>query len=79
MQAARETTNIYGEGNYAASREYNDATRQFVQAGRVEDAAEAAAPADAGEAADLERAEEIGKSHAKEEDPQLRRRTTRGK
>jgi hypothetical protein len=37
----------------------------------VEDAAEAAAPADADEAADLERAEEIGKSHAQEEDPQL--------
>lgn len=68
------TTNIYSEGNYAASREYNEATRRFVQAGRVEDAAEAAAPADAREAADLERAEEIGKRHAKEEDPQLVRR-----
>jgi general stress protein 26 len=68
------TTNVYGEGNYAASREYNDATRQFVQAGRVEDAAEAAAPAHAHEAADLERAEEIGKRRAKEEDPQVVRR-----
>ncbi len=79
QSVGREAPNIYGEGNYAASREYNDATRQFVRAGRVEDAAKAAAPADADEAADLQRAEEIGKSHAKEEDPQLQRRTTRGK
>lgn len=65
--------NIYGEGNYAASREYNDATRRFVQAGRVERAAKAAAPADAREAAELQRAEETGKRHAKEEDPQVAR------
>ena len=62
-----------GEGNYAASREYNNATQRFVQAGRVPAAAKAAAPVDAAEAADLERAEQVGKSHAKEEDPQLTR------
>jgi general stress protein 26 len=65
---------VHGEGNYAASRQYNDATAKFVQSGRVEKAADAAAPANATEAADLRRAEEIGKSHAKEEDPQVHRR-----
>ena len=27
---------VYGEGNYQASREYNDATREFVRSGRVD-------------------------------------------
>lgn len=29
----------YGEGNYRASREYNDATGEFVRSGRVAEAA----------------------------------------
>ena len=36
--------NVYGEGNYAASRQYNDATRDFAQSGRVDEAARKAAP-----------------------------------
>jgi len=65
--------NVYGEGNYAASREYNQATREFVRSGRVEEAAAAAAPAYAQEAAELRDAEEQGKSRAKDEDPDIAR------
>jgi len=32
--------NILGEGNYQASRVYNKATKQFVESGRVEEAAQ---------------------------------------
>ena len=27
--------NVYGEGNYKATREYNAATKKFVESGRV--------------------------------------------
>ena len=36
--------NEYGEGNYKASRKYNDATKKFVESGRVEEAAKEAEP-----------------------------------
>ena len=63
----------YGEGNYKASRQYNDATKKFVESGRVEEAARNAAPQSEEEAKDLRKAEAEGKQHAKEEDPALRR------
>ena len=63
----------HGEGNYEASREYNERTKRFVESGRVEEAAENAAPHDEQEATEMREAEEIGKSHIKEEDPALRR------
>jgi uncharacterized protein (TIGR02284 family) len=63
-----------GEGNKTAAKEYNDATRKFVDSGKVDQKAEEAARARQGaERKDLERAEQAGKSHAKEEDPALRR------
>ena len=62
---------VYGEGNYRASREYNDATREFVASGRVREAARRAAPSSRREAESLERAERAGKSRARGEDPQL--------
>jgi hypothetical protein len=62
---------VHGEGNYQASREYNDATREFVRSGRVAEAARRAAPASSREAASLEQAERAGKRRAKGEDPQL--------
>jgi len=42
---------VRGEGNYQASREYNEATRQFVKSGRVADAARDAAPKSADDSA----------------------------
>ena len=67
--------NVYGEGNYAASREYNDATRKFAQSGKVEKAARDAAPHSAREQREMTDAEAAGKRHAKEEDPALDRKT----
>ncbi len=59
---------VQGEGNYEASRQYNKATKEFVDSGKVEEAARAAAPADAREAAELKAAEDAGLARAKDED-----------
>ena len=60
---------VQGEGDYDAGRRYDKASREFAESGRVEPAARDAAPADASEAAELERAEQEGKSHSKGEGP----------
>jgi hypothetical protein len=60
---------VQGEGDYEAGRRYDKASREFAESGKVEPAARDAAPGDAREAEDMERAEEEGKSHAKGEDP----------
>ena len=60
---------IQGEGDYAAGRRYDKAAREFAESGKVEPAAHEAAPDSAAEADDMERAEEIGRSHSKGEDP----------
>jgi len=65
---------VYGEGNYKASRAYNDATKRFVDSGRVDKAAHDAAPATDAEALQLAAAEAEGKRRAKEEDPMLTRK-----
>ena len=62
----------HGEGNYKASREYNEKTKQFVESGKVDKAARDAAPQDDAEASQLERAEAEGRRRAKDEDPALR-------
>jgi hypothetical protein len=63
----------HGEGNYKASRQYNDATKKFVESGKVEEAAREAAPQTEIEAAQLASAEAEGRRRAKEEDPALHR------
>ena len=65
-----------GEGNRAADRRYREATEKFVADGKVPEAAEEARRAieNPGEREELERAEEIGRSRAKEHDPELHRR-----
>lgn len=64
---------MQGEGNYTAARHYNEATKRFVDDDKVDNAAAAAKPDSPQEEREMERAEEEGKSHAKEEDPALRR------
>ena len=66
-----------GEGNREAARQYNEATRKFVESGKVEDKAREAKEVDATEQAELEKAEEAGKKHAKEEDPEVHRDYTK--
>jgi hypothetical protein len=60
---------VQGEGDYEAARRYDEAARGFAQSGKVEPAARKAAPRDAQEAKDIEKAEDIGKSRSKGEDP----------
>ena len=64
-----------GEGNRTAARKYNEATRQFVQSGRVKEGGERAKSAVEGsEKGELERAEKAGKSKLREEDPAVERK-----
>jgi hypothetical protein len=65
--------NEYGEGNYAGTRQYDKATKEYAESGRVEQAARAAAPKSDAEAREMEAAEAEGKRHAKGEDPALTR------
>jgi hypothetical protein len=58
-----------GEGDRESARRFNEDEQKFVQSGRVPEAARKAAPQDAGEQQQRQQAEEIGKSHAKDEDP----------
>jgi hypothetical protein len=67
------TNKVQGEGDYEAGRRYDEAQKRFVESGKVEQAAEDAAPESAEQAKDLERAEEVGKSRAKGDDPAITR------
>ena len=69
---------VQGEGDYEAGRRYDKASREFAESGKVEPAARDAAPDDAREAEEMERAEAEGKSHAKGEDPLLKQRSKPG-
>jgi hypothetical protein len=65
---------IEGEGSYTGAKQYNDATREFVEEGKVGQAAGKAKPKTPEEAREMEAAERAGKARAKEEDPALRGR-----
>jgi hypothetical protein len=60
---------MQGEGNYEAARRYNSDTRDFIESGRVHEAARDAAPRDPAEAESIEEAEQAGKARSKGEDP----------
>ena len=66
--------NVYGEGNYKATREYNAATKRFVASGRVDDAAREAAPRSPEEAQEMKHAEEAALLRAKGSPPPARMR-----
>ncbi len=56
-----------GEGNRTAAKEYNDAQKEFAQSGKVDQAAQDAAKAvDGPEGDELRKAEDAGKTHARE-------------
>ena len=57
----------HGEGNYKATRDYNDATKKFIDSGKVDEAAEKAKPKNQQEAREMQDAEQAGKSHSKGE------------
>jgi len=63
---------VQGEGNYEAAKNYNEAQREFVKSGKVQGAARNAKPKSEAEAKELQRAEAVARSHAKEEDPAIK-------
>jgi hypothetical protein len=67
MSTPTKKDEVQGEGDYEAGRRYDKASREFAESGKVEPAAHEAAPANAEEAKELERAEAAGKSHSKGE------------
>ncbi len=69
----RARSKVQGEGRHAAARRYSDATKKFVQAGRVEQAARDAEPTSEADALQMAAAEAEGRRRAKEEDPALTR------
>jgi hypothetical protein len=63
-----------GEGNRTAAREYNKAQHDFADSGKVEEKAGAARKAiDGAEGRELRDAELVGKRHAAQEDPEVKR------
>jgi hypothetical protein len=64
-----------GEGNRTAARQYNEAQRRFAQSGKVDEKAHEAEHAlERPERSVLERAEAVGKSHKRAEDPEVNRK-----
>ena len=57
----------HGEGNYKATQDYIERTRNFIDSGKVEEAAEKSKPKNQQEAREMHDAEEKGKSHSKGE------------
>ena len=68
----KEQDKVEGEGSYSGTKDYNERTRKFMESGKVEDAARKAEPKTEEEKHAMQKAERIGKQHAKEEDPALR-------
>lgn len=63
-----------GEGNRTAARAFDRDQKRFAESGKVEQGARDAARAVEGDEAEtLRQAEQAGKSHAKGEDPRLKR------
>jgi hypothetical protein len=69
----KKSNQIQGEGNYKAAEEYDEAQRKFVKSGKVDEAARNAKPKSKAEADEMKRAEAAGRSHAKGEDPAVKR------
>jgi len=55
----------YGEGNYQATRDYAKGLKEHMQSHDIQKEARDAAPKSDAEAADMERAEEKGRSRAR--------------
>lgn len=69
MKTAPESQKIQGEGDYQADQRYTESAQKFVKSGKVAEAARNASPGTPAEQAELKRAERVGASHSKGEDP----------
>jgi len=65
QQAASGEGKQYGEGNYAATRKYNEGLKRHLESSDVEREARDAEPRDAAEGEEMSRAERIGRSKAR--------------
>ena len=66
-------TKIQGEGDYEAARRYDEGAASFAKSGSVDQAAKDAKPRSKAEQQEMEKAEREGRSHAKGEDPALKK------
>ena len=66
---------IQGEGDYEAAKNYREATRKFIESGKVDAAERKAREQDPAEG---EAAERAGRQRAREEDPTLHRDYRKG-
>jgi hypothetical protein len=64
---------VEGEGSYSGTKDYNERTKKFIDAGKVDQAARDAEPKSSEEEHAMQKAERIGKKHAKGEDPALKK------
>ena len=64
----RSKSKIQGEGDYEGARRYRHGVENYVKTADIDRAAREAEPDSADEARELEEAEEIGKSHAKDKE-----------
>ena len=64
---------VEGEGSYTGTKDYNQRTEKFVKSGKVDQAARDAQPKSEEEKQAMQKAERIGKQHAKGEDPALKK------
>ena len=62
---------VEGEGSYKGTKDYNQRTEKFIDSGKVDEAARRAEPKSEEERQAMQKAERIGKQHAKGEDPAL--------
>ena len=53
---------VEGEGSYSGTKDYNERTRKFIEAGKVKAAARAAEPKSEEEKHAMQKAERIGRS-----------------
>lgn len=56
---------LQGEGNYTAARNFRKSVKRFVDKGKVEEAAQAAAPRSVQEESEMKAAEQTGLAHAR--------------
>jgi hypothetical protein len=67
QQAASGEGHQYGEGNYAASKQYNEGLKKHLETSDTEQEARDAAPRSQAEAQEMEQAERKGRSRARGE------------
>ncbi len=61
----KEQGKVEGEGSYSGTKDYNQRTKKFIDAGKVDEAAREAEPGSEQEKHEMQKAERLGKERAK--------------